>query len=60
MPLAGQDPDEEYFPSDFSRRQTLDMLAGGALMTALPIHKTSTVMAMNTIALEMSADSKFR
>jgi NitT/TauT family transport system substrate-binding protein len=30
------DADDEYFPSDFSRRQTLDMLAGGALMTALP------------------------
>ena len=33
---SASDPDEEYFPSDFSRRQTLDMLAGGALMTALP------------------------
>ncbi len=30
------DPDEEYFNSDFSRRQTLDMLAAGALMTAMP------------------------
>ncbi|MEO1207800.1 MAG: ABC transporter substrate-binding protein [Pseudomonadota bacterium] len=28
------DPDEEYFPSDFSRRQTLDMLAAGGLATA--------------------------
>jgi NitT/TauT family transport system substrate-binding protein len=36
QPTGGQDPDEEYFPSGFSRRQTLDMLAGGALMTALP------------------------
>ncbi len=30
------DPDEEYFTSDFTRRQTLDMLAAGTLMTALP------------------------
>ncbi|MEO1282135.1 MAG: ABC transporter substrate-binding protein [Pseudomonadota bacterium] len=29
------DPDEEYFPSDFSRRQTLDMLAAGGLATAM-------------------------
>lgn len=30
------DPDEEYFTSDFTRRQTLDMLAGGALASLLP------------------------
>ncbi len=40
IPATGKpdisDPDEEYFASDFSRRQTLDMLAGGALASLLP------------------------
>lgn len=30
------DPDEEYFSTDFSRRQTLDLLAAGALMAGMP------------------------
>lgn len=30
------DPDEEYFSTDFSRRQTLDLLAAGALMAGVP------------------------
>lgn len=33
---GADDPDEEYFNADFTRRQTLDMLAAGALMSAMP------------------------
>ncbi len=38
--------DDEYFASDFTRRQTLDMLAGGALMTAL----SSVLPGLSTMA----------
>ncbi len=40
------DPDDEYFPSDFSRRQTLDMLAAGGLATAF----SSLLPALSNVA----------
>ena len=33
--VAEEHRDEDYFPSDFSRRNTLDMMAAGGLMAAL-------------------------